>query len=186
MFIQAKSSHTISTPFAEIDIEPGALSAVESNQKQTRVRSFGTGGMKIFAGGRDLRLAAGQELLLQRDRATKADSLPNDGLARRRLEQIHIAQNVEAVIGDFSVFSALSANQCLKPIRLPQSADDRKLNGNLLKSAVALDMATGRHGRYFVQPNETASVPDSIFQESKDQKPNQVPNLKLARVAHAR
>ena len=164
LFIQAQGDRKITTELADIALESGSMVEVESTAQNARIRAFGDG-TNISSGGRKIALLVGQELLLQRQKPTKNDSLPGDGIARRRLEQIHIADRYEAVLGEFSLFSALSSNQYFKPVRMPVNAADRRLASSLLKQTAALQMVTGRRGRYFVKPSETASVPGQFINE---------------------
>jgi hypothetical protein len=158
MFLEAQQNQTVRTAAFTVQVEGGGTAAVETNKRQTRVRSFGTGATRIATADQLMTLAAGQELLVQSTRPTKSDALPKDGIARRRLEQVQLSNGMHAVTGDFSIFSALSTSPALSPLRHPESVHDKKLNGALLKAAVAIDMATGKRGRYFVAPNATAFI----------------------------
>lgn len=158
IFMHAKGDQIVGTPFGDVKVSDDSMMAVEANGRQVRVRSFDDG-VAMNTKGRAINLAIGQELLLQEQRATKDDSLPNDGIARRRLKQIQVGDGLHGVLGEFSIFSCLSTNQKFKPVRLHNTAADKQLNAFLLKQSVALDMVTGKHGRYFVKPTETAYAP---------------------------
>ncbi|MBY0549198.1 MAG: hypothetical protein K2W95_18130 [Candidatus Obscuribacterales bacterium] len=166
LFTHANSPQTLVMDRVKIACAPGSNTTVFQTAKQTRVLSFsGPGDAVASIAQKKISLQPGQELMLQGDRPTRNEALADDGIARRSLTNLQIGDQY-AVIGDFSIISAIQNLDHLRTVRTgPEHKDLRR---ELLKTAVVVGMVTGRRGQYFMQPKEKAIVPANLIKTLPD------------------
>lgn len=166
LFTHANSSQTLVMDRVKIACAPGSNTTVFQTAKQTRVLSFsGPGDAVASIAQKKISLQPGQELMLQSDRPTRNEALADDGIARRSLTNLQIGDQY-AVLGDFSIVSALQNLDHLRTVRIGNEHKD--LRQDLLKTAVVVGMVTGRRGQYFMQPKEKAMVPANLIKTLPD------------------
>lgn len=162
----ARVAHTIRTSRADVVCTAGSNTAVIEDDKQSRVLSFsGPGHATASIDQKKLVLQPGQELLVQIDRPTKSEALPDDGIARRSLTNFAYA-NKHMVLGDFSIISALQNCDYLKPLR--SGLAHKEVQSGMLKTAACITTVLSYRGQYYMQPAEKTYVPPDLIRSIPD------------------
>lgn len=167
LFIKPDSMQTIKTALGDLQVDPGAGAEVQvSNAGQVRFRSYsGPGKVRILAAGRNMILSPGQEIVLQKQKPTRNEALPNDGIARRSLANFTLPNGVNGVAGDFSILSSMQAEPHLKPLIRAERRDNAQLKADMLKMAASLNFVRASQGRYYMAAPEKSSLPNDAFIE---------------------
>jgi hypothetical protein len=164
MFIRPNTEQTIKTVFGDLVVEAGAGAEVEVRNGQVRFRSYsGPGKVRAVIANQKMLLAPGQELVMQRQKATREEALPHDGIARRSLEHFVLPNGINAVTGEFSIVSSIQAEQHLNSLRSSEKKQNKVLKADMLKTAASLSIVRGARGRYFLAPTEKSRLPDDAF-----------------------
>jgi hypothetical protein len=171
LFIKPESVQTVKTALGDLQVDPGAGAEVQvSNGGQVRFRSYsGPGKVRLVASGRSMILAPGQEIVLQRQKPTRDEALPNDGIARRSLANFVLPNGVNGVAGDFSILSSMQAEPHLKPLIRAERKENAHLKADMLKTAASLNFVRGSHGRYYMAAPEKSALPKDAFIEQEQE-----------------
>jgi hypothetical protein len=146
--MEAEDDTAIETRFGAISLKRGALVALEQSGSLVRVKSLsGPGHVSVALGGKQIEVAPGQELLLTEAAPSEEESLPSDGVGRRRVGSF-AAGGVHATLSEFSIISLLQNAEYLAPVRAGSEASDRKMRERMLKVAAAVHTVTAKKGAY--------------------------------------
>jgi hypothetical protein len=165
LFVNSDAEHIIRTSFGDLKLSAGSHAEVQSANGQVRFRAYdGSGKVSVLHGGKELTLAAGQELMLQHQSPTHHDALPKDGIGRRQLTNFKLASGAHAVTGDFSIVSALQSSSHFKPLRNSQMAQEKRaLRDRILKTALCLNIVRGTRGGFYMSSENQSQVPAPAF-----------------------
>lgn len=106
----------------------------------------------VTAGKHHIPLRCGHEVLICDHNPTLRDTSASDGIMRRRVSCHPIGFGLTAVLSDFSILSLLSNAEHLQGLRNPESAGDKSVYEQLLRTSAILHIVTAAKGSYSAQP----------------------------------
>lgn len=166
IFVQASRKHQVLTELASINLSAGASVSIDAEPEGVRVRCFsGPKQVEVDCAGKKIAMNPAEELFLSKEHPTKRDALPSDGIGRRQLTLHKLSSGIFAVTGDFSIVSALNNVRSLKPIRAGVSLSDKNALKKTMKTAAVMNVVTGKRGRFFAPPTETANLPADLYKD---------------------
>lgn len=173
LFAAANGQQFIKANHAKVSVGEGAMVMIESGRSKTRVLAFsGPGHTRVTTDDRTFDMMPGQDLLIQKDRPTKSDALPTDGIARRKMTFVGLPKG-GAVMADFSIATALKARPYMKSLFKTDNENSRYVVAKIMKTHTVLELVTGKRGRFFMKSAETVACPDWIYTDDANiQKPS--------------
>ncbi len=130
----------------------------------------GPGAVRVARPDFSVNLAPGHELLLSNSRPSKTDMNPADGVGRRKADVKELNDGTHAVVSDFAMITLIKN---LDGLRNAKTAVERKIVERMLRTAAAINLATGGRGVYSSKskPNAPAKPqtqqqyagPDSVY-----------------------
>ncbi len=163
----ARAMHSILTARGSVVCSAGSNTAVFETDKQSRFLSFsGPDHAIVSVDQKKVALQPGQELLLQSDRPTKTEALPDDGVARRSLTNFSFGDK-HLVLGDFSIISALQNCDYLRSVRMGLA--HKEVQANMLKTAACITTVLGHRGQYYMQPGEKSYIPADLIRTAPEE-----------------
>jgi len=143
VLLDARSTSHITVPGAIVTAKKGALVAVDVEGNRARIRACsGPGHISVVSEGRDIRLNPGEELVVVNGQMTQVDAFPADGIGRRKIHKHELSAEKSVAISEFSMTTLLATHSWM-------TRGNASLVGKMLKTAVALQIATRGHGRYY-------------------------------------
>lgn len=155
VMIDARSKSQVTVPGALITVKKGALLAVDVEGNCARIRACsGPGHITVVSEGREIRLNPGEELVVVNGEMSQVDAFPADGIGRRKIHKHELSAQKSVAISEFSMTTLLAKHAWM-------SRGNAQLVSKMLKTAVALQIATRGHGRYYAA--DSKKMPSKAF-----------------------
>ena len=162
VFIHPDGDLVVKTGIAQVKIDRDGLVLVESEGGLTRAAALsGPGHVELVAGSRSFPLSPGQEVLLTDHAPKPEETMPRDGVGRRRMSTTEAGDGLFASFADVSIVSLMHSAGHLRPLRRPSTAAEKRVLERLIRTAAALDATTRARGPFKAQPKEKAPQPTS-------------------------
>ncbi|MBI4533586.1 MAG: hypothetical protein HY711_06525 [Candidatus Melainabacteria bacterium] len=148
--VLTKSSRTtrLDTPSGVVVAKPNAAALVIVEDNLTRVLDLSdraSSDIRVLADRQYVDLLPGQEVgLIRGVRIDPKMLVSGDGLGRRRMRVIPGSGEVRVVVNEFSIVDALGKLSVLKGIRRSQDNEELSLLYQIMKTAAAVAMSTGK------------------------------------------
>lgn len=147
IFFAPKQNVSVTTPAGIVHIEAGSLALVVANADGVSVYNFHddrTGAVRMDSAGSTIALPPGSHALFTTNAKSDFAALNgNKNIAFRNVERQSLANGVVMFSADFSIMSALMNNNALLTLSKAGSAQMRSIREKMLKTAAALQIATG-------------------------------------------
>jgi len=151
--LRATAALTLCGAGARVSLKAGALVSLAAENGTLRVRVLsGPGHVAIVAASKTIRLGPGQEAYLTGHLPGDDEAQCRDDVGRRELRKYQLADGCALTLCDFSVVSLLASERHLKDFARSESSKHRRIFGQLMKTAAAVDQLTAARGRYVAKP----------------------------------
>ncbi len=151
-FLDIPAGYQITTAIGTVFATKRALVRVERRRGMLRVECCSGPGAAVFVSGHTkVPLERAEELLITDHKPMQSEAVPGDGIGRRSFSMQTTDNGLSAVLSDFSVYSLLSSQDYMAPIKNPSNAIDRSILDRLVQTSSAIDYAMPHRPRYFVQ-----------------------------------
>ncbi|MBX9771585.1 MAG: hypothetical protein K2X29_09455, partial [Candidatus Obscuribacterales bacterium] len=142
---------TITTGDCKVNIDGGVIALLSNVDGILTVRGLGERSLSpitVASGSKFIKLHMGQELVVGANEKATLVSAKSDGIARRRLETVSLADNQTAVYGEFSILSVLENHSLLRRLSHSKQRTDRSVVDSIVKSGASLMVVTASRGAY--------------------------------------
>lgn len=162
VFIHPDGKLVVKTAIARVKIDRDGLVLVESEGGLTRAAALsGPGHVELVAGSRSFPLSPGQEVLLTDHAPKPEETMPRDGVGRRRMSTTEAGDGLFASFADVSIVSLMHSAGHLRPLRRPSTPAEKRVLERLIRTAAALDATTRARGPFKALPKDKAPQPAS-------------------------
>ncbi|MBX9685226.1 MAG: hypothetical protein K2X27_00915, partial [Candidatus Obscuribacterales bacterium] len=100
-----------------------------------------------FVGDRHVKIGAGQESILSRDKEAILATYKRDAVGRRRVQHFNLTTSTLAT-SEISIITLMASSPVLSAVAGSKDAENKELTAKLLKMAACLQVAVGAHGNY--------------------------------------
>lgn len=147
IFFAPKQDVSVTTPAGIVHIEAGSLALVIANGGNVSIYNFHderTGAVRMVSAGSNVALPPGSHALFTTNSKSDFNTLNGNGsIAFRNVERSTLQNGVVMFSADFSIISALMNNSALHTLSRAGNAEMRSIREKMLKTAAALQIATG-------------------------------------------
>lgn len=147
LFLNSYSSTIVTTLHAEVQVERGALVAIECSDEASCVRTCGAATVNVSVNGHSFALNPGEEIVVRKSQTDRPLAHPQDGLGRRNSKTIQLGSK-QVTISDFAIITLLANSKSLTAVLRSSKSADRQLLGRILKTAASVDLTLKHRGAY--------------------------------------
>jgi hypothetical protein len=134
-----------------IHVSKGSAAFVINSGAQVSVMSLHddkTGDVSVLAGGQEIKLRAGEQVVIgyQNEQDTESEPMPSIGV--RSVDRHNLSDGLRATVSEFSIPSAVLEVQSLKALKSSSEMHERQLFAKMLKNAAVIQTVGIRKGAY--------------------------------------
>lgn len=149
---EAKSHMRVRAGEVTIDFFPGSIVYINSKKDVVVVRNLKEMYEKnvvLRVGGRSIKCAAGQELVVGNDIPAVATEMKNDGVTRRNVRAIETLNgNVLLNKSEFDITAFMQYSPLMRALFNSKHEGDKQMVADVIKMGAVIQMVTGKRGPY--------------------------------------
>lgn len=149
---EAKSHMRVRAGEVTIDFQPGSIIYVNAKKDIVVVRNLKEKFEKnviLRVGGRSIKCAAGEELVVGNELPHVMNEMKNDGVGRRNVRAIEaLGANILINKSEFSLTAFMQYSPIMRALYDSKNEGDKQLLADVIKMDAVLSLVTGKRGNY--------------------------------------
>ena len=149
---EAKGHMRVRAGEVVVDFQPGSIIYVNSKKDVVVVRNLKEKldqNVILRVGGRSIKCAAGEELVVGNELPTVMNEMKNDGVGRRNVKAIEaLGANILINKSEFSLTAFMQYSPIMRALYNSKDESDKQLLADVIKMDAVLSVVTSKRGNY--------------------------------------